>query len=124
MNPPNVSMWCVYALAFACIVTYVSQGYEALMYRRQCKKNLKAIPAGLETFACNPKINQFVVQMATVRGYDSDELFREDLWLRRIAASRRKLATMELSICAGTLENQVRQLCAMLIQHAGATSNN
>ncbi len=31
---------------------------------------------------------------ASIRGYDSDELFRKDLWLRRIADSRRKLATM------------------------------
>ncbi len=31
---------------------------------------------------------------APIRGYDSDELFRKDLWLRRIADSRQKLATM------------------------------
>ena len=31
---------------------------------------------------------------ASIRGYDGDELFRKDLWLRRIADSRRKLATM------------------------------
>ena len=31
---------------------------------------------------------------APIRGYDSGELFRQDLWLRRIADSRRKLVTM------------------------------
>jgi hypothetical protein len=41
-----------------------------------------------------------------IRGYDSDELFRQDLWLRRIADSRQKLATMELSMCAGAREDQ------------------
>jgi hypothetical protein len=31
---------------------------------------------------------------APVRGYDSNELFRQDLWVRRIADSRQKFATM------------------------------
>jgi hypothetical protein len=31
---------------------------------------------------------------ASIHGYDSDELFRKDLWLRRIVDSRRNLATM------------------------------
>ena len=43
---------------------------------------------------------------APIRGYDSDELFRQDLWLRRIADNRQKLATMERSMCAGVREDQ------------------
>jgi hypothetical protein len=37
---------------------------------------------------CNPRFS------ASIRGYDSDQTLRKDLWLRRIADSRRKLATM------------------------------
>jgi len=50
-----------------------------------------------------------------IGGYDSDELFRQDLWLRRIADSRQKLATMELSMCAVAREDQAKQLFAMLV---------
>ena len=46
---------------------------------------------------------------APIRGYDSGELFRQDLWLRRIADSRQKLATMERSRCAGAREDQANE---------------
>ena len=52
---------------------------------------------------------------APIRGYDSDELFRQDLWLRRIADSRQKLTTVELSMCAVACEDQAKQLFAMLV---------
>src|SRR5918994_7912232 len=124
MDPVNIAVWCVYALTFASIVTVVSQRYETFIYRRRRKQDPKPIANMLETSNSNHKLNQSVVQMAAIRGYDSDELFREDLWLRRIADSRLKLATMESSICAWPREDPVKQLCAMLVQHAEATSHN
>jgi hypothetical protein len=58
---------------------------------------------------CDPRL------AAPIRGYDSDELFRQDLWLRRIADSRQKLARVELSMCAVACEDQANQLFAMLV---------
>ena len=124
MNPIDITIWCVYALVFACIVSFASQRYETFIYRGQRKREREPAANVLETPTSDHKINQFVLQMAAVRGYDSDELFREDLWLRRIADSRQKLATMQGSICAGTRGDQVKWLYAMLVQHPGATSNN
>ena len=56
---------------------------------------------------CDPRL------AAPIRGYDSDELFRQDLWLRRIADSRQKLATMERPIRAEACENEANWLDAI-----------
>ena len=124
MDPIAITIWSVYALVFACIVSFVSQGYETFIYRRQRKRELERVAKGLEPSTSDHKINQCVVQMAAVRGYDSGELFREDLWLRRIADSRQKLATIEMPLGPGTRGDQVKRLCAILVQQPGATSNN
>jgi hypothetical protein len=51
---------------------------------------------------------------ASIRGYDSDELFRKDLWLRRIADSRRKLATMREDQANGARTASVKRSNATL----------
>ena len=56
---------------------------------------------------------------ASIRGYDSDELFRQDLWLRRIADNRQKLATMERSMCSEACEDQAKQICAEMEETKG-----
>jgi hypothetical protein len=121
MNPIAITIWSVYALVFAGIVSFLSQRYENFMHRRQRKRELEPVANGLETSTSDHKTHQGIIQMAAVRGYDSDELFREDLWLRRIASSRQKLATIEMPL--GRVD-QIKQLCAMLVQHPGATSDN
>ena len=52
---------------------------------------------------------------ASIRGYDSDELFRKDLWLRRIADSRRKLATMREDEANGARTASVKRSNATLL---------
>lgn len=57
------------------------------------------------------------------RGYDSPELFREDLWIRRIEHSRREHAAMAASLPQvkaglGASEDYSRRLCEMLAHHA------
>ena len=64
-----------------------------------------------------------------VPGYDNDQLFREDLWLRRIEQSRKQLVAPEASMClvtrsVGVGEANVKQICAMLAQYAGTKFNN
>ncbi len=64
-----------------------------------------------------------------VPGYDNDQLFREDLWLRRIEQSRKQLDAPEASMClmtrsVGVGEDDVKRICAMLAQYAGTKFNN
>jgi hypothetical protein len=51
---------------------------------------------------------------ASIRGYDSDELFRKDLWLRRIADSRRKHATIREDLAIGAHTASVKRSNATL----------
>jgi hypothetical protein len=67
------------------------------------------------------------LQGRIVHGYDSDELFREDLWLRRIEQSRKQLVAPEASMRLMTRsvgEEDVKRICAMLAQHAGTKFDN
>jgi hypothetical protein len=64
-----------------------------------------------------------------VHGYDSEELFREDLWLRRIEQSREQLVAPEASMrlmtkSVGVGEEDVKRICAMLAQYAGTKFDN
>jgi hypothetical protein len=64
-----------------------------------------------------------------VHGYDSEELFREDLWLRRIEQSRKQLVAPEASMrlmtrSVGVDEEDVKRICAMLAQYAGTKFDN
>ena len=70
-----------------------------------------------------------VLQGRIVRSYDSDELFREDLWLRRIEQSRKQLVAPEASMRLmtrriGVGEEDVKRTCAMLAQYAGTQFDN
>ena len=64
-----------------------------------------------------------------VHGYDSEELFREDLWLRRIEQSRKQLVAPEASMrmmtrSVGVGEEDVKRICAMLARYAGTKFDN
>jgi hypothetical protein len=64
-----------------------------------------------------------------VHGYDSEELFREDLWLRRIEQSRKPLVAPEASMrlmtsSVGVGEEDVKRICAMLAQYAATKFDN
>ena len=69
------------------------------------------------------------LQGPIVRGYDNDELFREDLWLRRIEQSRKQPVAPEASMCimtrsVGVGEEDVKRICAILAQYAGTKFDN
>jgi hypothetical protein len=75
------------------------------------------------------KSDRPALQGPIVRGYDSDELFREDLWLRRIEQSRKQLAAPEASMrlmtrSGGVGEKDVKRICAMLAQYAATKFDN
>jgi hypothetical protein len=62
-------------------------------------------------------------------GYDSPELFREDLWLRRLAHSRNPRAITDCSIQAERLQSQDgresrKRTSRILAQHVNARYQN
>jgi hypothetical protein len=68
------------------------------------------------------KSDRPALQGRIVHGYDSDELFRQDLWLRRIEQSRKQLVAPEASmrLMTGSVdvgEEDVKRICAMLAQY-------
>jgi hypothetical protein len=79
------------------------------------------------TFHSN--IHQVMPQNFMVRGYDSPQLFREDLWLRRIEQARREHIAVAVSMpfkgsSTETGHDYQRRVCAMLAQHWGARCDN
>ena len=70
------------------------------------------------------KSDRPALQARIVHGYDSRELFRKDLWLRRIEQSRKQLVAPEASMqlttkSVGVGEEDLKRICAMLAQSAG-----
>ena len=74
------------------------------------------------------KSDQPALQEQIVHGYDSGELFREDLWLRRIEQSRRQIVAPDAStrLTTGSLgvhEGDLKRIWVMLSQYAGTKVN-
>ena len=75
------------------------------------------------------KSDRLALQGRIVHGYDSDDLFREDLWLRRIEQSRKQLVAPEASMqlmtrSVGVGEEELKRICAILAQSAGTKLGN
>jgi hypothetical protein len=126
LSAGNVATWCVSGLTLGCIVTFASVKYEDFIRRRR-RKLEKAIVKFILPPSSEPK--QSVAPTFTIRGYDSDELFREDLWLRRIAHSRSQIAEIQTSMSGSktivpTREDDRNRVCAMLARHATARCDN
>ena len=127
LNVGNVATWCASGLALGCIVTFAAAKYEGFTRRRQRGAKTKAIvrfslPAISESKASASPV-------FTVRGYDSDELFREDLWLRRIAESRQRIMALQatmpwLKMTVQAREDDKNRVSAMLARHAAARCDN
>jgi hypothetical protein len=78
-------------------------------------KALKIVPFSFS----DAKSDRPALQGRIVHGYDNDELFREDLWLRRIDQSRKQLVAPEASMrlmtrSVGVGEEDVTRICALL----------
>jgi hypothetical protein len=75
------------------------------------------------------KSDRPALQARIVHGYDSHDLFRKDLWLRRIDQSRKTGccvgASMRLMTTSeGVGEEDGKRICALLAQSAGTKSDN
>jgi hypothetical protein len=118
----NIIGWLLFALASTCILSFASNIYDNFINRKQQGRDRKALSriAPLS----GPKPSQPVTEKPLIRGYDTPELFREDLWIRRIEQSRQEHAALVASIPQGrlrlgALEDYPRRLCEMLAQHSG-----
>ena len=75
------------------------------------------------------KSDRPALQARIVHGYDSHDLFRKDLWLRRIDQSRKQVVVLEASMrlmtrSEGVGEEDGKRICAMLAQYAGTKLDN
>ena len=87
------------------------------------EKFMKKAPKIVSHTISDAKSDQPALQARIVHGYDSRELFRKDLWLRRIDQSRKQLvapeASMHLMTRSEGFGEEDGQICVMLAQYAG-----
>ena len=117
----NIISWFLFALASTCTLSFASTVYDNFISakRRERDRNARtriAPPTDLEP-------SQLVTENSVIRGYDSPELFREDLWIRRIEHSRKEHAALAASMPPVKArleapEDYPRRLCEMLAHHA------
>jgi hypothetical protein len=119
-----IFVWCLFGLAVACLITFASSAYDEFMSRKSHKASTKVIARS--TSAANGR--PVSPQKFMIAGYDSPELFREDLWLRRIDQARREHVELaEIPPFKARTEvghDYHRLVCAMLAQHWGTRCDN
>jgi hypothetical protein len=102
--------------------------YDDFIIRKRRQRYMKKRSDLTPIVGSYPKSVEVPPQRALVRGFDSPELFREDLWLRRIDQARRDHAVRAASmrrpeVNAGTGVREQR-VSAILAQHPGARCDN
>ena len=117
----NMLTWFFFALASTCTLSFASRIYDDFIGRKRARREKKAIAK--IALLSDPRPDQLGPEKLVIRGYDSPELFREDLWIRRIEQSRREHAALAASMpqvkaSLGAFKEYPKQLCAMLAQHA------
>lgn len=117
----DIISWFIFALASTCTLSFASTAYDNFIgwkrRQREGKVHTKVLPLSESK---SPKLS---VEESVIRGYDSPELFREDLWIRRIEHSRKAHAALTTSMPRVKArleapEDYPRRLCEMLAQHA------
>jgi hypothetical protein len=93
------------------------------------EKFMNKVPKIVSHTISDAKSDRPALQARIVHGYDSRELFRKDLWLRRIDQSRKQVVAVEASMrlmttSEGVGENDGKRICALLAQYARTKSNN
>jgi hypothetical protein len=125
----NALTWCLFALGVACAITFSSMIYDELVSRKRQRQSTEPTAKIVQSSISDPKPTPTVPEKRASRGYDSPELFREDLWLRRIELSREESISMEASVSAvqvgaGSGEDYKKRLCALLAHYRGARCDN
>ena len=117
----NIISWFLFALASTCTVSFASTAYDNFIGRKRRQRESKVVPR------LGSKPLKLSVEETVIRGYDSPELFREDLWIRRIEHSRKAHVALRESMPVVKVrleapDDYPRRLCEMLAQHARTRS--
>ena len=120
----NIFNWFLFALASTCTLSFASTVYDHFIGSKRRDRDGKATTRLVSGAKAGP-----LAAEPTIRGYDTPELFREDLWIRRIEHSRKEHATLLASIPQVktrllTSRDTPRRLCEMLAQHAQSGRDN
>jgi hypothetical protein len=113
----NIISWLLFALASTCTLSFASSIYDNFISSKRRERIRKASPEVVPVPELKP--SQQVIANPVIRGYDSPELFREDLWIRRIEQSRKEHAPLaasmpQVSSNDAAPENYPKRLCEML----------
>ncbi|HEU4340111.1 MAG TPA: hypothetical protein VFU31_00925 [Candidatus Binatia bacterium] len=124
----NILPWCLLALAFTCVITLVGcaaheQFVDRSRRKRQANRTVTLVPLPTQ------KPDRSAAQRLVVRGYDSPELWREDLWLLRLERSRKDIAALNgaaprLEERIGTRQFHGWRVSAMLAHCSGVRCDN
>jgi hypothetical protein len=121
----NIIGWFLFALASTCTLSFASTIYDDFIGRKRSRRDKEMIEK-IAPLAV-PRPDQLTPQNR--RGYDSPELFREDLWIRRIELSRKEHAVLAgsmpgLKANVKTRQDYPKRLCEILAYHAAAACDN
>ena len=121
----NIISWFLFALASTCTLSFASTIYDDFISRKRRGREAKTVTKVARL--SDPEPHQLTLDRP--RGYDSPELFREDLWIRRIELSRREHAALTASMTqaranGGVGEVYRKPLSAMLARHVGSSRDN
>ena len=117
----NIISWFLFALASTCTLSFASNVYDNFISWKRRQRDSKASTRIVPLLDSKP--SKLLREQPVTRGYDSPELFREDLWVRRIEHSRKEHAALTASMPPvksrlEAPEDYPRRLCEMLAQHA------
>jgi hypothetical protein len=118
----NIIGWFLFALASTCTLSFASTIYDDFISRIRDKETIEKIAR-----LADPRAEDLAPKAR--RGYDSPELFREDLWIRRIELSRREHAilvdsTPRSKVGVKTQQDYPKRLCEILAYHAATACDN
>ena len=116
----NIIGWFLFALASTCTLSFASTAYDNFIGRKRRQREDKACTQVVTLLQSKPP--KLPTEESVIRGYDSPELFREDLWIRRIEHSRNAhvalIASMpRVKARLEAPEDYPRRLCEMLANH-------
>jgi hypothetical protein len=120
----NIIGWFLFALASTCTLSFASTIYDDFISRKRGRRDKETIEK------ITPLADAQAEHLApkTRRGYDSPELFREDLWIRRIELSRKEHAVLAGSTPGPKANVKTRdypkRLCEILAYHGATACDN
>ncbi|HJU61315.1 MAG TPA: hypothetical protein VJ864_04660 [Candidatus Binatia bacterium] len=115
----NIIGWFLFVLASTCTLSFASTIYDDFISRKRNRRDTATIDKIARL--ADPGAEELAPK--TRRGYDSPELFREDLWIRRIELSRKEHAVLTgwlpgPKVDVKTREDYPKRLCEILASYA------